>query len=96
MSFESTEDRIKRLEESVALLSRMNESLTAELRTSSKLHINALLELREQQNAIMRFIASQPAFGDANQRKKFLTQLAIYETALDQLTAQARDLNQKQ
>jgi len=40
------------------------------MRTSSKLHINALLELREQQNAKSCAHRHQPAFGDANREKK--------------------------
>ncbi len=87
MSFESNEDRIERLEQSVRELVAINDDLVRKVLPSlsqTGLQISELFCLfRDDINIIHRFIASQPMFGDQQTRQKLLDLVARSESQFD-------------
>src|ERR1700679_3201939 len=88
MPFESTEERLERLEEVmdriVKMLSRQNEHLINSLQFT--------VLLKTEVNALARCLASLPVLGDAKARQPLLDMVSKIESDFEQLEATVRDL----
>ena len=92
MGYESNEERLERLERQVA---KLTETLNNSLETQRKL--NALLldsnsKLSAAHIASLRFLATQPIFGDEKVRLAFTDMVAKAESDYEQPQAMIADL----
>ena len=96
MSFESTDDRLERLEKTVSdivVMQRdfLNNSIIPMHQAGLQITKLVLLVM-DDLKSMQRFLASQPIFGDAKARQSLLDIISRNESQLDFLTKKLSDI----
>lgn len=91
MSFESTEERIERLEEQVAVLLQFRTVSLEQHRNLPKV----IVELKYFHVALLRFLASLPLIEDDKVRQQFLDGISRLESVCEKTEAMAARLGKE-
>ena len=91
MSFESNEARLEILETKTAMLLEIQNRMMEMHRKTTQMDslvLKLIVSSKEELTAVLRFIATNPIFGDAKIRQPFLDMVARAESQIDFINAQ--------